>query len=866
MALRHCRRGGGARWSGSIVARWFAACCGMLLAPYASAQGADLVFKDSLENALPAAPVNLQANAISATRVDLTWSAAAQPAGVVVGGYRIRRNGMQIGTAGASATAYGDASAQPATSYSYTVRAYDATLPSNESADSAPAPATTPADPGGAIGLDARPSNTTCLSFDPPPGSTANLILTRVFPNLPAFSEPLGLLQAPGNGSRWYVVQHRGLVRVFANNAGVSTSSVFVDWSGRIPPQTDPQDESGLLGMAFDPNYGIGPGKNRYVYLSYTAPRAGEVRMFSTVSRLTASSDLATLDPASELVLFRIERETEYHNGGHLSFGPDGFLYAGFGDGGNDQVSQDDRTLMGKLVRIDVHRTTGSVPYAIPNDNPHAGNPPCNASGAGAAACPEIYAKGFRNPWRWNFDRVSGTLWLGDVGESQQEEIDIVVRGGNYAWPIKEGNLCRSTAAQCNRADLIGPVAALPHGEAGSITGGFVYRGTQITDLQGQYVFGDFGSKLFAAVVRNAGGSYSTRVLIQPFSGSSINVASFGEASDGELYALSYFGGTIHRLDFSTGSSGGPVAPALLSDTGCVDPADPSQPASGLVSYSVNAGFWSDGALKERFLALPNGTRFTAAADGDWTAPSRSVFLKTFRLDQRLVETRLLMRQSDGNWAGYSYEWNDAQTNASLVDSGGKSKLIPGTAQTWTYPGRGQCMQCHVGSAGFSLGLETLQMNRSHTYAQTNRSANQLVTLSAPAIDMLSPQVTNPAIMPALPDPFGGASVTARARSYLHTNCAICHRPGTPIPVTMDFRYDTSLAGTQACNVNPSSGSMGVANAKIIAPGDPDRSIVALRMNTRDPSVQMPPLASHVIDAAGVDLIRQWISDLGSCQ
>ena len=379
-------------------------------------------------------------------------------------------------------------------------------------------------------------------------------------------------------------------------------------------------------------------------------------------------------------------------------------------------------------------------------------------------------------------------------------------------------------------------------------------------------MFGDFGSKLFGAVIRAAGGSYSTRTLIQPFSGSSINASSFGEATDGELYALSYFGGTIHRLDFSTGSSGGPVAPALLSETGCVDPANPSQPAAGLVSYSINAGFWADGALKERFVALPNGTRFDSAADGDWIAPSRSVFLKTFRLDSRLIETRLLMRQVDGDWAGYSYEWNDAQTNANLVASGGKTKVIQGTPQTWTFPGRGQCLQCHVGSAGFSLGLETAQMNRSHTYPQTGRAANQLVTLSAPAIAMLAPVVTNPATQAVLPDPFGGGSVTARARSYLHTNCAFCHRPGTPIPVNMDFRYDTTLANMQACNATPQSGSLGVPNARIIAPGDPDRSILAVRMNTREPAVQMPPLASHVVDATGVELIRQWIGGLANCQ
>lgn len=709
---------------------------------------------------------------------------------------------------------------------------------------------------GTSVGLDTRPSNTTCFAFDPPTNSTASLTLSRAFANL-SFSEPVAMLQAPGDSSRWFVVEKSGVVRVFANSAGATSSSVFIDITSRI--NTAGELEAGLLGMAFDPNFGTGSGKNQNFYLFYSgAPNSG-YRLRSKISRFTANSTATSANVSSEVNLLGLDKLESNHNGGNIAFGPDGYLYAGFGDGGGDPNPQarDDKYLFGKMIRIDPNATTGSVPYAIPADNPNAGQPLCNATGRGGANnCPEVWARGLRNPWRWSFDRSNGRLWIGDVGWGSFEEVNIGARDADYGWPTTEG-YCTSGCS-----GITDPVYAVPRGDGQSITGGYVYRGTQTTDLLGQYIFTDFGSGVFGAMVASSTpGSYTYRELIS--ADYTRSPSSFAEGNDGELYVLLFGAGTIQKLNFSTGGGGGgPVVPTLLSQTGCAA-SNPQNPSAGMVGYEINAPFWSDNAVKTRYFAMPNSGAFGTASDGDWTTPARSVIRKDFRLNGQMIETRLLMRQSNGDWAGYTYEWNSGQTDATLVDTAGKDVTIG--SQTWSYPSRAQCLQCHTQAAGFSLGLETQQMNRSTTYSQTGRTANQLSTLSASAIGMLTPQVSDPTAQPALSDPAGSDSVGARARAWLHTNCAMCHRPSGPTPVSLNLLNSATLAATNTCNVDPTRGDLGLTNAKIIAPGAPDSSVLLARANSRDASIQMPPVGSHIVDAAGVALLRSWITSLTGC-
>jgi uncharacterized repeat protein (TIGR03806 family) len=388
------------------------------------------------------------------------------------------------------------------------------------------------------------------------------------------------------------------------------------------------------------------------------------------------------------------------------------------------------------------------------------------------------------------------------------------------------------------------------------VTGGYVYRGSVMPGLVGNYVFGDFVSGRIWRLVDDGSGGYTADELID----SAYLVASFAEDQNGELYVVDH-GGQIFRIDDGGGLGVDPnPLPDLLSQTGCFTPANPSAPAAGLVPYSVAAPFWSDGADKERWMAIPNGTTIGIAADGDFLYPNGTVLAKHFRLDGALIETRLFMRHPDGAWAGYTYEWNAQETDAAIV-IGGKTVNISG--QDWLFPDANQCLTCHTAAAGFSLGLEVGQLNGDHLYP-TGRTANQLATLDA--VRMFASVFGNPNVQPALPDlTAAGGSLDDRARAYLHTNCAQCHQPGGPTPVQIDLRYSTALAGTGTCGVQPQSGELGIQNAAIVAPGAPDRSVLLERIIRRGDPAQMPPLATFLPDANGITLIRDWISSLVAC-
>lgn len=688
-----------------------------------------------------------------------------------------------------------------------------------------------------ASGLDTRPVNTTCLAFDKPaPGS--GISLKPAFPNL-SFVAPVAMIQAPGDPTSWYVAGQDGVVRVFDNDPATTNSSVFINIADRLYNS----GESGLLGIAFHPDYQT----NRQVFLSYTNLVGGNY--VSYISRFTTYDNGATLDPTSEQIILELPQPYGNHNGGNIAFGPDRYLYIGLGDGGSagdpQGNGQNTDTLLGAMLRIDPDGVSSQANYAIPGDNPFA-------QGGGA---PEIYAWGFRNPWRWSFDRGTGELWVGDVGQDAWEEIDRVELGGNYGWNIMEGAHCYN-AASCDQTGLIPPVVEYPHTEGCSVTGGFVYRGTQVPDLDGVYVYGDYCTGTIWGVAQSSPG---TPTLL---ANSDLYISSFAEANNGELYVLDRATGTIHQFVSADGAqSQTNTIPPKLSETGCVDPTDPTQPAAGMVLYEINAPFWSDGAAKERWLALPEGATIHIEPNGDWTFPVGSVLMKRFSLGGQFIETRLLMRHDDGSWTGYSYEWNAAQTEATLVE-GSKTTQISG--QTWTYPSSGQCLECHTAAAGRSLGPTTAQLNRELAYPSTGRTANQLFTFEAIGL-FDAPLPALPQNLPAAPDPADDTfDLHLRARSYLDTNCSQCHQPGGSTPANMDMRYDTADAEMNVCGAAPQAGDLGVANALIIAPGEPDRSLLLLRMERRD-AQGMPPLASHLVDSDGVALIARWIAAMTSC-
>lgn len=717
----------------------------------------------------------------------------------------------------------------------------------NSSTSSGSSSSTTSSSSSSLVGLDARPSNTSCLAWARPTGNDS-ISLERVFAGL-SFDSPVAMLQAPGDSSRWFVVQQGGVVRKFDNVANPVAGN-FIDIDARVDSTGS---EMGLLGMAFHPGF---PTTDSRVFLSYTATVSGQI--VSRVSAFTTPDTGQTLDPNSERILLIVNQPQSNHNGGNIVFGKDGYLYIGLGDGGGGGDNhgtigngQNLNTMLGKMLRIDVGNSTATN-YNIPAGNPFLGNTKCTASG-GSAPCPEIYAWGFRNPWRWSFDKATGELWVGDVGQNVYEEIDHVELGGNYGWRCREGAHAFNTSG-CT-SGYIDPVTEYDHNLGSAVTGGYVYRGTQTTNLLGRYLFGDFGSgRIWAWLPEQAGGTRTPTQLLL----SGRNISSFGEANDGELYVVDYSGGLYH-INFTVGSSGG-VVPSNLADTGCVSSTNPMQAAASLIPYEINAAFWSDGAVKERWLALPNGQNIVVDSNGVWTFPNGSVLMKSFRVNGALIETRLLMRHSDSTWSGYTYEWNDAQTAATRVQ-GGKTRAL-GNGQVWIYPSESQCLECHTNAAGRSLGLMTAQLNRSYLYASTGRTANQLDTLSA--INILSPTVSG-ATATVLTNPNDtAASVSNRARAYLQTNCAQCHQPGGPTPSNMDLRYGTAFVNTNTCNVLPTAGDLGLSGARLIAPGNATSSVLIERTQRRD-AHGMPPLGSNVVDSNGVSLLTAWVNSLSGC-
>jgi glucose/arabinose dehydrogenase len=304
----------------------------------------------------------------------------------------------------------------------------------------------------------------------------------------------------------------------------------------------------GLLGMAFHPNFPTDPR----VFLSYTNQDAGLV---SRISSFRTLDNGATLDPGTEQILLTLNQPEANHNGGNIAFGPDGLLYIGFGDGGgggdnHGAIGNGQRltTMLGKVLRIDVGAASATS-YTVPDGNPFFnGTDRCPAAGRASGNCPEIFAWGFRNPWRWSFDRLNGDLWVADVGQGMWEEVDQVTVENNYGWRCREGAHDFNLSG-CTGGGLTDPVAEYDHSLGVSITGGYVYRGTQATNLTGRFLFGDFGSgRIWAWIPESAAQPRAPTQLLD----TDLSIASFGQANDGELYIVNY-GGTLHHIEFQAG-------------------------------------------------------------------------------------------------------------------------------------------------------------------------------------------------------------------------------------------------------------------------------------------------------------------------
>jgi uncharacterized repeat protein (TIGR03806 family) len=709
-------------------------------------------------------------------------------------------------------------------------------------------------------------------------------VIERAFPKL-QFKDPLLMART---GDHFFVGEQHGKILSFPDDQNAAKADLFLDVATQLTfDKTKYKNLDALYGLAFHPNF----AKNRYCYVCYvlnSVKNGEQAPEGSRVSRFTVSdTDPPRADPKSEKVL--LTWLGGGHNGGDLHFGPDGMLYISTGDGWNPtppdkwDTGQDISDLLSSVLRIDVDHEDQGRAYAVPPDNPFVKTP---------GARPEVWAYGFRNPWRMSFDRATGDLWVGDVGWELWEMVYRVKKGGNYGWSVMEGPQPVRPEAKRGPTPILPPNLAFPHTEAASITGGYVYHGPRLKELQGAYLCGDWVTRKLWATKFDGDKVVWHKEIAQ----GTQRVVAFGEARDGEVYFLDYDddAGRIYRLvPNPAATQKQPDFPRKLSETGLFTSVKDHAVAPGVVPFSVNAEQWADFATAERFLALPGTTRAkmydTAVSipggffSGTVFFPKDGVLARTVSIEmergrpesRRRLETQLL--HFDGTvWHGYSYAWNDEQTDATLVPAAGSDRALtitdakaPGgkRQQTWHYPSRAECMTCHNPWAGHTLAFTLPQLDRDHDYGAVRD--NQVRALEhAGLIELLhNPEEKGRFAMPRrLTDPHDQkALLDDRARSYLHVNCAHCHRFGAGGSVDLELKYDTPLDRMKVLEVRPVQGTFEMANAQILAPGDPYRSVLYYRMAKLGRG-RMPHIGSEVVDERGLRLVRDWVRQLPARQ
>ena len=721
----------------------------------------------------------------------------------------------------------------------------------------------------------------------------------------PKFSQPVGMVSPPGDAKRLFVLEKTGLVRVISDATAASpTASTFLDLNAVQSAKGETlstDSEQGLLGLAFHPNYAV----NGYFYVYYSGKTsAGTV--YERISRFKVSAaDPSKADAASEYGLISQLDEAGNHNAGGMAFAADGYLYVTVGDegGGNDQYANSqkiDKDFFSAFLRLDVDKKAGNLApnahaavvkdgtvarYSVPADNPFVGATSFN----GVAVTPanvrtEFYAVGLRNPWRWSFDpgsatasKPNGDLWCADVGQDAYEEIDLIAKGGNYGWAYREGLHAGPKGTAPAAATFTDPIYEYVHPgvpevnnpggslyQGNSITGGFVYRGARFASLYGKYLFADYVSGNIWSLTPGTNGAAPTVLRIAGSAG----IVSFApDPSNGDVLMANINQGIIQRLVVGTADA---TYPATLSATNVFASLADLTPNPGVVPYAPNLSFWSDHAIKSRFVTIPDAAaKMTYAKEGAWTYPTGTVWVKHFDMDttrgddttKKRIETRVLVKTAD-NVYGVSYRWNDAGTEATLVDDGGQDFDLAinngGAAYTQKYhvPSRAECITCHNAQAGGALSFNTRQLNRASVVP--NFGGNFISRLAQAGYLSNTPDAPN--TLPRHVGPTETAySLEARVRSYLAVNCSYCHQPSGTAPTAWDARAQVTLDATGLIN-GPATNNGGNAANKLVVPGDTTHSVVYNRVAVTNGFTRMPPVGSNELDQTDIALLAAWIN------
>jgi len=684
-----------------------------------------------------------------------------------------------------------------------------------------------------------------------------------------------------------YIVGRAGQIKYIDPTVKTDTGKLFIDISQGLFTGQD----SGLMNMAFHPQYGQAGSPNRnYFYLFYVA-NLGTTQAVR-LSRFTATEGQNTANKSTEQILIQEPLPDTYHRGGGMTFGKDGFLYVSFGEYGNPNNAQDfTNHIAGGVIRIDVdqdatkshaikNKSQGvNANYFIPNDNPFVGQ---------AGVLEEYWTKGERNPHRLTMDSATGRLFTGNVGgntDASQEEVNEVVKGGNYGWPFREGkrdlgawtfqsttkgyqvtgkpaqlmgtlqdaNLVLDRPNSCIGVDTQCPnIGNTTNGKC--IIGGYVYRGTALPDLAGKYILGDCNLGVVWATADERAHGPIQQLFTSPF----ITIVTFGQDRDGELY-LAGVNGQVYKIVPTGPPVGDP--PALISKLGVFTDLATMTPAPGVIPYDMSSPLWSDGAKKARWMIVPNDTKqqIDVTSDGSWTFPVGTVFVKHFELEQaggarHRLETRFLVHAKDDRYYGVTYRWRADNSDADLQDANSFREKVG--EQTWHYPSRSECGRCHNSDANYVLGPKTAQFNRPLYYAASGLTANMVSTLQG--LGMFKTPLM-PASLPQMPTLHEGTAFAQdRARAYLDANCAQCHRPDGPARGNWDGRFSTQLDMQNLVGADPVEAA-GIAGAKVLAPQNPASSILFKRLSALD-GTAMPPLAKSILDDSALSVFSAWVA------
>lgn len=696
----------------------------------------------------------------------------------------------------------------------------------------------------------AQPWNSSHVKGTPEPPLPYKAI--RIFSNV-VLDRPTDISWVP-SASKWVATQSGGQLVMFENDPAGATAEPFLDLS-----QAAGSPVYNAFAVKFHPNLAEQP----WCFVTFIAKQKDPTGV--QLGRLRVLDPrLPTVDPDSLEVL--LGWSSFDHMGGSIQFGPDGMLYLSIGDGQRpnppdpSNTGQDVSDLQSSILRIDVDNPTQDRSYRIPPDNPFVGRP---------GAREEIWAYGLRNPFKLAFDPNSNDLLAADVGWESREMVQRIEKGRNFGWSLMEGS---QPVKQGITPDtpITPPLFEHTHIDSRSISGGHYWQSERIKELMGAYIYGDWMTGKIWALKHDG----DTLLWQKELADTPLQIIDFGVAPNGEVLGLAY-DGTILRLDPNTTAVDSATFPRSLSKTGLFADVLQMIPEEGVVEYGINAPRWADGTYSRQWIAIPGAEQLQLYNKSDWqtgntqgrfnfpadTVLAKTVFYDSPQGDERRLETQLLHRYED-DWRAYNYVWNEEQTDAFLQDDQAtqrKITIVDSTSpsglrnQTWRHASRSECLLCHIWAGGSVHGFWPQQLSTQFA------GRDQLERLTARGL--FKHEIPKVSALAAVHDT--SQPLTARARSYLALNCSTCHRKQGGGTANFNFDLTQSLGENGFVDASPAQGGFGISEPRVVASGDPLRSVLIYRMLKSGPG-HMPQFGSQVVDSRGIQLLRQWIKSLPS--